>query len=71
MRTITEIFRNVIGLFVDDGFLVIAILGVVALTAFLTLELGVRPSLAGAFLLLANVAVLAGSVLRTELAKEA
>jgi len=65
MTTIREIFRNLIGLFLDDEFLAIAILGVVALTAFLTLGLESQPWWAGAFLLVAIVLVLAGSVLRT------
>ena len=65
MTTIGEIFRCLIGLFLDDEFLAIAILGVVALTAFLTIGLGTQSSWAGAFLLIAIVLVLAGSVLRT------
>ena len=65
MTTIGEIFRSLIGLFLDDEFLAIAILGVVALTAFLTIGLENQPRWTGAFLLIAIVLVLAGSVLRT------
>lgn len=65
MTAIGEIFRNLIGLFLDDEFLAVAILGVVALTAFLTQGLASQPWWAGAFLLAAIVLVLVGSVLRT------
>jgi len=60
-----EILTSLIGLFLDDEFLAIAILAVVAATAFLTLGLANPPWWAGAFLLLSTVLVLAGSVLRT------
>ncbi|MBY0561407.1 hypothetical protein [Hyphomicrobium sp.] len=65
MKTIGEIFRSLIGLFLDDEFLAIAILGVVALTAFLAIGLEIQPRWAGSFLLIAIVLVLVGSVLRT------
>jgi hypothetical protein len=65
MTTIREIFSNLIGLFLDDEFLAIATLGVVGLTAFLTVGLEIQSWWAGAFLLVAIVLVLAGSVLRT------
>jgi hypothetical protein len=65
MTAFGEIFRSLIGLFLDDEFLAIAIIGVVALTAFLTIGLEYQRWWAGAFLLIAIVLVLVGSVLRT------
>jgi hypothetical protein len=65
MNTLTEILRNVAGLFIDDEFLAIAVFAVVALTAFLTLFAGVSPLLAGAVLFGGNVLVLVLGVLRT------
>lgn len=65
MTAMREILNSLIGLFLDDEFMAIAILAVVAATAFLTLGLEVPAWWAGAFLLLSMVLVLAGSVLRT------
>jgi hypothetical protein len=65
MTTVIEILRNVLGLFLDDEFLAIAVLVVVAVTSFLILGLGAEPSLAGSFLLFGNVLVLIRSVVRT------
>lgn len=65
MTAMREILHSLIGLFLDDEFMAIAILAVVAVTAFLTLGLEVPAQWAGAFLLLSMVLVLAGSVLRT------
>ncbi len=65
MTAMREILNGLIGLFLDDEFMAIAILAVVAATAFLTLGLAVPAWWAGAFLLLSMVLVLAGSVLRT------
>jgi hypothetical protein len=65
MTTIVEILRNVLGLFLDDEFLAIAVLVIVAVTVFLILGLGAEPSLAGGFLLFGNVLVLIRSVVRT------
>ena len=64
MRTIVEILRSLIGLFLDDEFLAIAIIGVVLMTALLVLVLGVQSAAAGCFLLGGNLAVLTASVLR-------
>jgi hypothetical protein len=65
MTTIIDILRNVLGLFLDDEFLAIAVLVVVAVTSFLILGLGAQPSLAGGFLLFGNIVALTGSVVRT------
>ena len=65
MKVLVEILRNVIELFLDDEFLAIAVLVVVALTALLILALDVQPDLAGGLLLFGTVAALIGSVLRT------
>jgi hypothetical protein len=65
MTTIIEILRNVLGLFLDDEFLAIAVLVVVAVTSFLILGLGAQSSLAGGFLLFGNVVVLISSIVRT------
>jgi hypothetical protein len=65
MTTIREILRNIVGLFLDDEFLAIAVLVIVAVTAFLILGLGAESSLAGGFLLFGNVLVLIRGVVRT------
>jgi hypothetical protein len=65
MNTLTEILRNIVGLFIDDEFLAIAVFAVVALTGLLTLVIGVPPMFAGAVLFGGNVLVLVLGVLRT------
>ena len=65
MTTIIEILRNVVGLFLDDEFLAIAVLVVVAMTSFLILGLGAQPWLACGSLLFGNVVVLIFGVLGT------
>ena len=66
MSTIVEILNSIIGLFVDDAFLTIAILAVVAATGTLILSLGVEALLGGGFLLLGSVFVLVASAVRTD-----
>ncbi len=65
----TEVFRSLIGLFIDDEFMAIAVLAVVASVALLVLGFGVDPLVAGALLLAGNVVVLVISALRTALRK--
>jgi hypothetical protein len=65
MNTIREISRNLTGLFIDDEFLAVAVLVVIAATAFLILVLGVLPLIAGGVLLAGNVVVLALGAIRT------
>ena len=57
MTTILELLRGCVGLFVDDEFLAVAILAVVAATAFLMLVV-VQPLRAGAVLIIGTVSVL-------------
>jgi hypothetical protein len=62
---IVEIVRQLIGLFVDDGFLAAAILAAVAIASALAL-FGAEPAwLAGLILTLALPAALAASVVRS------
>lgn len=65
MTTILEILRSVINLFVDDEFLAVAWLAVVAVTVLLIVGFGVQPRLAGSLLFAGNVLVLVLSILRT------
>ena len=65
MNTALEILRSVVALFVDDAFLTIAILVVVAATAAL-ISVGVQPLFGGGFLLLGNLIVLSASTMRAE-----
>jgi hypothetical protein len=65
MTMISEIVRGLVGLFIDDEFLAVAILAVVAATAALIFILGAAPLVAGAFLLVGNIAVLVAGALRT------
>jgi len=55
--------RKLPGLFVDDGWLAAATLGVVAFTAGVRFVLPTRPMLAGTILLIGCLAVLVRSVL--------
>lgn len=64
-----EILRSLIGLFIDDEFMAIAVLAVVASVALLVLGFGIDPLIAGALLLAGNVVVLVMSALRTALRK--
>jgi hypothetical protein len=58
------ILREIAGMFVDDEFLALAVIAVVALSAALGFGAGVAPIGVGATLLLGCVAVLTLSVLR-------
>lgn len=60
-----EIWRSLFGLFVDDEFLAVATLAVVAATAALIFGLGVQTLFAGGVLLVGNVAVLVIGTART------
>jgi hypothetical protein len=55
--------RKLLGLFVDDGWLAAATLGVVAFTQAVRFLLPTRPILAGTILLIGCLAVLVRSVL--------
>ena len=61
MNTLTLILRELFGMFVDDEFLAIAVLAVVALAAGLAFWLVVEPLVAGAVLLFVCIGVVAAS----------
>ena len=58
------ILRELTGMFVDDGLLAVAALGVVGFTAVLAFALEAPPFVVGAVLFLGVVAVLVESVVR-------
>jgi hypothetical protein len=58
MKVMSEIVRSIVGLFIDDGFLAIGIVAIVAMTAGLIFVLEVTPLLAGIALLGGNIVVL-------------
>jgi hypothetical protein len=64
MSILAAILREVAGLFVDDGSLALAILGVVAIAAILAALAPDLPLLAGATLVLGCLGVLLGNVVR-------
>lgn len=59
MKIMSDIARSIVGLFIDDEFLAIGIIAIVAMTAGLIFVFEVSPLLAGGALLIGNVAVLA------------
>lgn len=58
------ILRELVGIFVDDEFLAIAVLAVVAVAALLAFQLAVPPLLVGVVLLFGCIAVLISSALK-------
>ena len=54
MTTMLELLSGCVGLFIDDEFLAVTILAVVAATAVLVLLVRVQPLLAGAVLIIGN-----------------
>lgn len=58
------IFRELVGMFVDDEFLAVAILAVVAVAALLAFQFNVPPLLVGGMLLFGCIAVLISSALK-------
>ena len=64
MKMLSLIVRELVGMFVDDEFLAIAVLAVVAFAALLIL-VGMPPLVAGVLLLLGSIAVMVISVIRT------
>lgn len=65
MTIFGDIVSGLVGLFIDDEFLAVAIVAVVALTTVLIFVAGVSPLAAGAFLLIGNVFVLVVGAFRT------
>jgi hypothetical protein len=64
MNSLVAIFRELIGLFVDDGALALAIAGVIILAASLASVFPQLPIIAGATLLLGCLSVLFVNVLK-------
>jgi hypothetical protein len=64
VRTLLALVRDVVSLFVDDGSLALAILGVVAIAAIVVALTPKMPLLAGAALLVGSLGVLVVNVLR-------
>ncbi len=64
MNVINLIFREFVGLFVDDAFLAVAILAVIAGCAAIAVYAGVSGLAMGGLLLAGCVAVLLASVVR-------
>jgi hypothetical protein len=62
MRAAGTALRKLFGLFVDDGWLAVATLGVIAFTGAIRFVLPASPILAGTILVIGLVAVLAGSI---------
>jgi hypothetical protein len=64
MNALRPIVREIVGLFVDDEFLALAVLGVVALAAAFAYRLQVPPAGVGLFLVAGCTGVLLASVAR-------
>ena len=64
MTTLTVLWRELAGLFVDDGRLALAILAMVALAAILAVLIPAAPLIAGGVLLLGCLGVLFGNVVK-------
>ncbi len=65
MSAMIEMLRALVGLFVDDEWLAVGVLGVVGLTALSVNVFGARPLVASGMLLGGNILVLVMGVLRT------
>lgn len=64
MKILVGIFRELIGLFIDDGMLALAIVAVVALAALVAWAVPTAPIAAGVVLALGCLAALLGNVIR-------
>ena len=64
MSALIRLLRHLVGLFVDDGSLALAILGVVALAALLAFLMPPAALVAGAILLFGCLGVLLANILR-------
>jgi hypothetical protein len=65
MKVLMKVFIELVGLFVDDGWLALAIIGVVAATALVAALAPHGPVAAGIVLLVGCPGVLFGNVMRT------
>lgn len=66
MKTMKLILRALLGLFIDDQFLALAVTAVVGVAAVMSFALKAPPLIAGATLLFGCVAVLVDSVWRAK-----
>jgi len=64
MSIVTLIFHELFGMFVDDEFLALAVLGLVAVAAIAAFWIGLAPLAVGGLLLTGCVALLIASALR-------
>jgi len=64
MTTLATAFKAVIGLFVDDGALALAIVGIVLLSWIFAVLMPELPLVSGAMLLVGSLVVLFASVMR-------
>jgi len=64
MNAVVSVFRELAGLFVDDGWLALAILAVIALAGIFSTLMSDRPLAAGAILLFGCLGVLLANVAR-------
>ena len=69
MTALSAIWHELVGLFIDDGSLAIAILTVVLLSGFLAIVLPGMPLAAGAVLLFGTLGVLLANVIRANVIK--
>jgi hypothetical protein len=65
MKATMKVLIELVGLFVDDGWLALAIIGVVAVTALIAALAPHGPVAAGIVLLVGCLGVLFGNVMRT------
>ena len=65
MTALMRVFSKLLGLFVDDGWLALANIGVVAVTALVSVFTPHVPMAAGIVLLVGCLGVLFGNVMRT------
>ena len=65
MKAMMKVFTELVGLFVDDGWLAVEIIGVVAVTALVAALAPHGPVAAGIVLLVGCLGVLFGNVMRT------
>ena len=64
MKILSLILRELLGIFIDDEFLAIAVLAVVGLAAACTFLFAIPPIAVGAVLLIGCIAVLVSSVVK-------
>ena len=65
MTVLSAIWHELMGLFIDDGWLATAILSVVLLSGFIAIAVPGMPLAAGVVLLLGALGVLLANVIRT------